>query len=90
MDDDTIGTLFIEITGEEIGIIGSHTLHDITHRALTRRKSLANLGDEDFVIQRGDRIAQLVVAPVVQAEMLQVDALDDTVRGTGGFGSTGI
>ncbi len=51
---------------------------------------LANLGDEDFVIQRGDRIAQLVVAPVVQAEMLQVDALDDTVRGTGGFGSTGI
>lgn len=51
---------------------------------------LANLGDEDFVIQRGDRIAQLVVAPVVQAEMLQVDALDVTVRGTGGFGSTGI
>ncbi len=51
---------------------------------------LANLGDEDFVIQRGDRIAQLVVAPVTHAAMLEVDMLDDTTRGTGGFGSTGI
>jgi dUTP pyrophosphatase len=51
---------------------------------------LANLGDDDFAIQRGDRIAQLVVAPVIQAAMVEVDALDETVRGTGGFGSTGI
>ena len=51
---------------------------------------LANLGDEDFVIQRGDRIAQLVVAPVTHAAMIEVETLDDTARGTGGFGSTGI
>jgi dUTP pyrophosphatase len=51
---------------------------------------LANLGDEDFMIQRGDRIAQLVVAPVTQGAMIEVDALDDTARGAGGFGSTGV
>jgi dUTP pyrophosphatase len=51
---------------------------------------LANLGDEDFQIKTGDRIAQIVVAPVVQAAMVEVDALDDTARGSGGFGSTGV
>ena len=51
---------------------------------------LANLGDEDFVINTGDRIAQIVVAPVTQGIMVEVDALDDTERGTGGFGSTGV
>ena len=50
---------------------------------------LINHGPEDFIIRRGDRIAQLVIAPVVQAEWLEVDNLDDTVRGSGGFGSTG-
>jgi len=50
---------------------------------------LANLGDEDFVINTGDRIAQIVVAPVTQGILVEVDALDDTERGTGGFGSTG-
>ncbi len=51
---------------------------------------LANLGDEDFVIQRGDRIAQLVVATVTHAAMVEVETLDDTARGAGGFGSTGV
>ena len=51
---------------------------------------LANLGDEDFVIQRGDRIAQLVVAAVAHAAMVEVETLDDTGRGAGGFGSTGV
>ena len=51
---------------------------------------LANLGEDDFVIGRGDRIAQLVVAPVTQAAMVEVDALDETARGVGGFGSTGV
>jgi len=50
---------------------------------------LANLGDEPFVIARGDRIAQLVPAPVQRATLDEVDSLDDTVRGSGGFGSTG-
>lgn len=50
---------------------------------------LVNLGDEPFSIRRGDRVAQLVVAPVVQAVFQEVDALPGSVRGDGGFGSTG-
>ncbi len=50
---------------------------------------LINLGDAPFTIKRGDRIAQMVIAPVVQADIVQVDVLDETVRGAGGFGSTG-
>ena len=50
---------------------------------------LANLGQEPFVIRRGERIAQLVVAKCEQAAMVEVAALDETARGSGGFGSTG-
>jgi len=50
---------------------------------------LINLGEEDFTIRRGDRIAQMVIAPVVQATWSEVESLDDTARGAGGFGSTG-
>jgi dUTP pyrophosphatase len=50
---------------------------------------LINLGPEDFVIRRGERIAQLVIAPVVQAAWLEVESLEETARGAGGFGSTG-
>jgi dUTP pyrophosphatase len=50
---------------------------------------LVNHGEEDFVIRRGERIAQLVIAPVVQATWVEVESLDETVRGAGGFGSTG-
>jgi dUTP pyrophosphatase len=50
---------------------------------------LANLGDEPFTIVRGERIAQLVPAPVQRAVFEEVAALDDTARGGGGFGSTG-
>jgi dUTP pyrophosphatase len=50
---------------------------------------LANLGNEDVTITRGMRIAQLVIAPVARAQIVQVASLDETVRGNGGFGSTG-
>ncbi len=50
---------------------------------------LANLGSEPFQIRRGERIAQLVPAPVLKAQFDEVDELDDTHRGIGGFGSTG-
>jgi dUTP pyrophosphatase len=50
---------------------------------------LANLGEEMFEIKRGDRIAQLVPAQVQRAMLQEVDSLDETARGTGGFGSTG-
>lgn len=51
---------------------------------------LINLGTEDFVISRGMRIAQLVIAPVVQATLSEVLEFEDTARGAGGFGSTGV
>jgi len=50
---------------------------------------LANLGSAPFVIRRGDRIAQMVIAPVSRGAFDEVDALPDTARGDGGFGSTG-
>ena len=50
---------------------------------------LINHGSEDFAIARGDRIAQLVLAPVTQAVWSEVEELDETDRGSGGFGSTG-
>ena len=51
---------------------------------------LVNLGSEPFHIAHGDRIAQLIVAPVVQAGFDLAESLDDTARGAGGFGSTGV
>ena len=48
-----------------------------------------NTGDEPFVIRRGDRVAQLVIAPVVRASFCEVESLDPTERGAGGFGHTG-
>ena len=50
---------------------------------------LINHGSEPFAIRRGDRVAQLVLAPVVRASWLEVAELDETARGAGGFGSTG-
>ena len=50
---------------------------------------LVNLGQAPVTIARGDRIAQLVIAPVVQARWAEVESLDETARGAGGFGSTG-
>ena len=50
---------------------------------------LQNSGDQDYTIQPGDRIAQLMISPVIQAQIQMVEELDDTARGAGGFGSTG-
>ena len=49
-----------------------------------------NLGDEPFVIRRGDRVAQMVIAPVTQATIQEVEELTETERAEGGFGSTGV
>jgi dUTP pyrophosphatase len=51
---------------------------------------LINHGDEPFTVTRGMRIAQMVIAPVTRAAMVETDALDETARGAGGFGSTGL
>ena len=51
---------------------------------------LINLGRESFKVEKGLRIAQMVVCPVIQAQLKEVDDLNETERGKGGFGSTGI
>ena len=51
--------------------------------------SVVNLSSSPITVRDGDRIAQLMVVPVVRPELVQVDALDETERGAGGFGSTG-
>ena len=51
---------------------------------------LANFGDADFEVKKGDKIAQIVVAPVLQAVIDEADEIDETDRGAGGFGSTGV
>ena len=51
---------------------------------------LINLGEEPFVIERGMRIAQMVIAPVIQAEIVETSLANETDRGSGGFGSTGV
>lgn len=51
---------------------------------------LINLGTDDFTINNGDRIAQMIIAPVIQASFTITDSLSETERGSGGFGSTGL
>jgi dUTP pyrophosphatase len=51
---------------------------------------LINLGREEFKVGKGDKIAQLVIAPVTQPETAETEIIDETDRGEGGFGSTGI
>ena len=51
---------------------------------------LANFGDTDFVVQKGDKIAQIVIAPVTQPDIVESETIDSTDRGAGGFGSTGV
>jgi dUTP pyrophosphatase len=51
---------------------------------------LINLSDQDFKIERGMRIAQMIIAPFTQAKLILVESLEDSERGVGGFGSTGV
>ena len=50
---------------------------------------LINLGKKSFVVEKGSRIAQMVLCPIIKAKIIEVETLDDTTRGSGGFGSTG-
>ena len=51
---------------------------------------LVNFGSEPFKVEKGAKIAQMVIAPCTRAEIVEIDEVDDTVRGTGGFGSSGL
>lgn len=51
---------------------------------------LTNFGKEDFIVRRGDRIAQMIIAPIVRAKWEVVQHIEETSRGSGGFGHTGV
>ena len=70
------------VPGNCVGVIDSDYRGEIM-------VGLYNSGESEYTVQPGDRIAQLMVTPVVQADVELVDALDETERGAGGFGSTG-
>jgi dUTP pyrophosphatase len=72
----------------QIGILNSPGTIDADYRGEVRI-ILTNFGDTDFLIKRGDRIAQMVIAPYVKAEWEERESLDSTDRGAGGFGHTG-
>ncbi|MFY7952889.1 MAG: dUTP diphosphatase, partial [Armatimonadaceae bacterium] len=71
-----------------IGMVNSPGTIDADYRGEIH-VLLINHGNQPFPIQRGDRIAQLVVAPVANVEWIAVDSLEETTRGSGGFGHTG-
>ena len=72
-----------------VTVINSPGTIDADYRGEVR-VALINLSQTPFIVKRGDRIAQLVLAPVVQAQLKLVTELDETTRGTGGFGHTGL
>ncbi len=71
-----------------IGIMNSPGTIDSDYRGEVK-VIFTNFGKQDFVVRRGDRIAQLVIAPVVRAVWEEVKNIDETTRGAGGFGHTG-
>ena len=73
---------------ESIGVLNSPGTIDSDYRG-ELKIILFNHGKEDFIINNGDRIAQMVLVPIIKMEFEEVDSLPDTVRGKGGFGSTG-
>ena len=73
---------------ESIGVLNSPGTIDSDYRG-ELKIILFNHGKEDFIINNGDRIAQMVLVPIIKMEFEEVDSLPDTVRGRSGFGSTG-
>ena len=73
---------------ESIGVLNFPGTIDSDYRG-ELKIILFNHGNKDFIINNGDRIAQMVLVPILKMEFEEVDSLPDTVRGQGGFGSTG-
>ena len=73
----------------QISVLNSPGTIDADYRG-ELKVILINLGNKTFVVERGTRIAQMVLCPIVKAKFKEVDSLDDTDRGTDGFGSTGL
>ena len=73
---------------ESIGVLNSPGTIDSDYRG-ELKIILFNHGNKDFIVNNGDRIAQMVLVPILKMEFEEVDSLPDTIRGQGGFGSTG-
>ena len=73
----------------QISVLNSPGTIDADYRG-ELKVILINLSNKAFVVERGTRIAQMVLCPIVKAKFKEVDSLDDTNRGVGGFGSTGL
>ena len=73
----------------QISVLNSPGTIDADYRG-ELKVILINLSNETFVVERGTRIAQMVLCPIVKAKFKLVDSLDETDRGSGGFGSTGL
>ncbi len=73
---------------ESIGVLNSPGTIDSDYRG-ELKIILFNHGNKDFIINNGDRIAQMVLVPILKMEFEEVESLPDTIRGQGGFGSTG-
>ena len=73
---------------ESIGVLNSPGTIDSDYRG-ELKIILFNHGNKDFIINNGDRIAQMVLVPILKMEFEEVDSLPETIRGQGGFGSTG-
>ncbi len=71
-----------------IGILNSPGTIDSDYRGEIK-VILKNFGDEKFIIKRGDRIAQMIIAPYIRISWDEVESIDDTYRGSGGFGHSG-
>ena len=71
-----------------IGLLNSPGTIDSDYRGEVK-VILFNFGEKPFIVNRGDRIAQMVISPIVKAELTECDNLDETSRGDGGFGHTG-
>ncbi len=72
-----------------IGIVNTPGTVDADYRGMVQ-VCLINLGQEPFLVEPLSRIAQIVICPIVQAELVLVSELDETARGAGGYGSTGL
>lgn len=72
-----------------IGLINSPGTIDSDYRGEVKL-AVINLGEQDYTFRRGDRVAQMVIAQVYQAKITSVSTLEDTERGSGGFGHTGL
>ena len=73
----------------QISVLNSPGTIDADYRG-ELKVILINLGNKTFVVERGTRIAQMVLCPIIKAKFKEVDNLDETIRGEGGFGSTGL